>query len=428
VIVAVATSGGRDSTALLHCTARQAAPLGIRVLALHVHHGLMPQADQWLAQVRQQSRRWGVGFDARHLQGRPARGESVEAWARAGRYCALTEMARAAGCALVLLAHHRRDQAETVLLQALRGAGPAGLSAMPHSALREGIVWARPWLNQPREAIDAYVCRYRLSHADDTSNEDTRFARSRLRRTVWPALSASFPEAELALAQLAQRAQEAAALSAEVAKLDLQTLAAGTALPVAAWGALSPARRGNALKLWLAQCTGEAVSHSLLQRLGHELLALRQGRWPLGQGELRLYRGQLQWAAAVTAAASEPRPLTVDLSEPGEWPLAGWAGRIVVARVAERGLASAALCDLLARARLGGDRFQLAPRSAARSLKKQYQAREVPAWGRGGPVLCAVDGQLLFAPGLGIDARHWAAPGTPQYALQWVPDARQPGR
>ena len=78
--MAVATSGGRDSTALLHCTLRQARALDIEVIALHVHHGLMPQADAWLQQVRAQSRRWGAAFDARRLDGAPTPGQSVEAW------------------------------------------------------------------------------------------------------------------------------------------------------------------------------------------------------------------------------------------------------------------------------------------------------------------------------------------------------------
>ena len=98
VAVAVATSGGRDSTALLHCTAKTAASLGLEVLALHVHHGLQPQADDWLRHVKRQCQRWGVAFDSRRLQTRPQAGDSIEAWARRERYAALQEMAQQGGC------------------------------------------------------------------------------------------------------------------------------------------------------------------------------------------------------------------------------------------------------------------------------------------------------------------------------------------
>ena len=129
--IAVAASGGRDSTALLHLTARQAEGGDLEVWALHVHHGLMPQADAWLNQLQAQCARWArrgypVRFKAHRLAGVPAKGDSVEAWARRERYAALTRMAQEEGIDTVLLAHHRRDQAETVLLQALRGAGAAG--------------------------------------------------------------------------------------------------------------------------------------------------------------------------------------------------------------------------------------------------------------------------------------------------------------
>ena len=179
-IVAVAYSGGRDSTALLHATLAQARLLGVQVLALHVHHGLSPNADAWLAHGEGQCQRWAkrghaVAFVAHRLTDRPAPGESVEAWARYARYKALRMMAAEGSASIVLLAHHQRDQAETLLLQALRGAGVAGLSGMPRAVQRDGIEWLRPWLAMPRDAIDAYVRRHRLKFIDDDSNSDTRF-------------------------------------------------------------------------------------------------------------------------------------------------------------------------------------------------------------------------------------------------------------
>jgi tRNA(Ile)-lysidine synthase len=293
--VAVAASGGPDSTALLHATARAAQALGVEVVALHVHHGLMPQADAWLAHVHDQARRWKVGFDSRRLQSAPASGDSVEAWARRGRWAALADMARSNDVGLVLLAQHRRDQAETWLLQALRGGGPAGLSAMPSVVERDGITWARPWLDQPREAIEAYLKRHRLRSVSDSSNADARFARARLRTAVWPALLAAFPDAEVALSRSALRAQEAAAVLDEVAADDLVALLHEGALRVAEWKRLSAPRRAQALRRWLGGLLPNGAPESLIQRLEQELLPSRAARWPAGPGWLLLRKGSLRF-------------------------------------------------------------------------------------------------------------------------------------
>ena len=176
----------------------------------------MPEADDWVAHLRAPVPALGRGGLPVSLHGgacraRPAAGDSVEAWARRERYAALADMARAGGAGVVLLAHHRRDQAETLLLQALRGAGPAGLAAMPREAQRDGIVWARPWLEQPREAIDAYVRRHRLQlrrrpeqRRPRACAQPTAPCRSGRR---WPR---AFAQASSSLAASARRAQEAA--------------------------------------------------------------------------------------------------------------------------------------------------------------------------------------------------------------------------
>ena len=427
--VAVAASGGCDSTALLHCTTRQARLLGVDVVALHVNHGLMPQADEWMDRVRAQSRRWGAVFHCQRLQTSPAAGESVEAWARRERYCALAEMAVAAGCGLVLLAHHRRDQAETWLLQALRGAGAAGLSAMPRSAERQGVVWVRPWLERPRSAIESYVHRHRLRWVDDTSNTDARFARSRLRTAVWPALQAAFTDAELSLSHAAQHAQDAAAVLAEVIAQVLPALQDAGALNVVAWRALAPPHRRLTLRAWLDHSLAAPVPESLVQRLSTELLLERAASWQAGAQELRLYRGRLR-VLDLSRTENLPREHSVDVdaSQPGSHPLPAWRGHLLVQLVADGGAPVNVLATLMARSRAGGEKFQLAARGTARSLKKQYQARHVPPWQRGGPLLFTARGELLFVPGLGIDARLVAAPGVPQCSLQWVPETSGPGK
>jgi tRNA(Ile)-lysidine synthase len=438
--VAVAFSGGRDSLALLHATCRAAAGLGLEVVALHIHHGLLPEADGWVrwAQrlcTRWRRRGWPLRLRWQRLDGAPAAGDSLEAWARAGRYAALVQLAQQEGADLVLLAQHRRDQAETVLLQALRGGGPAGLSAMPAAALRHGVSWVRPWLDQPRDAIEAYLRHHRLRPLEDPSNHDLRLARNRLRLQVWPALLAAFGDAEAALAGAARRAQESRAALAELAALDLAPLADGAGrLDVAGWRRLSAARQANALRAWWQGRTGQALSDASVQRLLAEIKPAGAARWPAGAGRWCVqYRGRLDSASgtatpgpvneplawAASAGTSAPAPALLDLSCPGRWPVPGWAGAIEVAE-GPQGANPTLLQQLQVRQRAGGERFQRTARGLPRSLKKQFQAAAVPEFDRAGPLLWSA-GQLLFVPGLGVDARCWPAGEASGLTLRWCP-------
>ncbi len=425
--VAVAVSGGRDSMALLHCTAHAARRQGLPVWALHVHHGLQPQADGWAAFVERTCKRWAargldLHFAMRHLEGRPARGQSVEAWARAGRYQALAEMARQAGCTLVLLAHHQGDQAETFVLQALRGGGAAGLAAMPASVQRDGLTWARPWLDHPRSEIDAYVRAQRIRHIDDASNHDRRFARNRLRLDVMPILRRAFADADHTLTAAARRAAREGALIAEVAQADMAIVADGAALSISRWLALSPARRHTALRAWLEPQVPQGVPESLLERLNDELPAPGPASWPWGALCLRRYRGRLTATAAHTPGVPPVWPCDAALSRAGLYRVPGVAAAVRLRVVADDGLPRALLQGARWQARQGGERFQGQPGRPPRSLKKQFQAAGIPAWARDAPLLVAADGMLLFVPGLGIDARALAAPGRARVGLEWLPD------
>jgi tRNA(Ile)-lysidine synthase len=422
-VVAVAYSAGRDSTALLHATARAGLAQGFDVVALHVHHGLMPQADAWLELAAAQCARWQkaglpVRLQSTRLTGEPAKGDSIEAWARHERRSALARMAHGAGASAVLLAHHRRDQAETVLLQALRGAGAAGLAAMPRAIERDGIWWLRPWLDQPREAIEAYVRQHKLRHVDDASNADARFARSRLRAKLWPALLESFADAETALVAVARRAQEGQAILAAVAAADLDAITDGERLNVAAWRQLDDARRANALRAWLHHRLGRGAPESLIERLISELPHATNARWPAdGTQQLALYRARLSLVDQRAQRQADDGQ-AVDLSHPGMHALPRWGGAIEVQRTGSGGVSPDVLRACTLRTRRGGEQFQAQPRSTPRSLKKQYQATGVAAWQRDGPLVYA-DDRLLFVPGLGIDARWLGAEGRRGLTLRW---------
>ncbi len=393
------------------------------MLALHVHHGLSENADAWLAHCDDRCRRWArrgrpIEFLAHRLVARPQPGESVEAWARRARYRALRTMAVDGGADLVLLAHHRRDQAETFLLQALRGGGVAALSAMPASVQREGVTWARPWLAMPREAIESYARRHGLRWIDDDTNSDERFARNRLRAQVWPALVAAFPDAEPTLAHAAQWAGQATSAIEEMAALDLRLVAAEAGLDIAAWRQLSPVRQSHALRAWLRGRIGAAVPASLVERLSVEVDARSARRWPVAGGELRSYRGKLRWEL-LTAEACPAAAMTIDLSQPGVHELAAWRAAIRVEQVERGGIPVELAARLEVRSRKTADRFQADAARPPRSLKLQYQAAAVPAWQRTGAVVCRGD-TMVFVPGLGIDARALATPGEPQVGLVWT--------
>lgn len=453
--IAVAYSGGRDSTALLHAVASMAArawasapgpalepgcaaPQGLEVIALHVHHGLQPQADAWLAHCQAQCEAWAhQGLPVRlawhHLHLSPRPGESIEAVARQARYAALARMARQHDACVVALAHHRRDQAETFLLQALRGAGTDGLSSMPGSIERDGLTWVRPWLNQPREAIESYVHLHGLAHIDDTSNTDRRYLRNRLRLQVWPALALAFPAAERSLSAAARHAQDSSECATALAQIDMAALIGtrqeGT-LDVRGLLALSAARRRNVLRHWYRARSGRVMPGTAVDRLCAELAAEHGGQWPVPGRPghvLRVHRGELLLVLQAPNALDDAAlgaERTIDLSAPGisSVAIADWGGTLHLEPVASGGVPRALLAHARLMQRQGGEQFQLAPGRPPRQLKKQFQAAGVPAWQRSGPLVYA--GELLvYVPGLGIDARAWAQEGTPdQLGLRWEPD------
>src|SRR5690606_24751777 len=184
--ILLACSGGLDSQVLLHATAAVWPVADCRVA--HVHHGLQPEADDWLAFTATAARKLGSGFLWRRLPPLPARpGSGIEAWARRMRYQALAEMAAEAGALLVLTAHHANDQLETHRLRSERGAGALGLGAMRAGAPlpgSPGLLLLRPFLGVERTLIGAYARQNGLEWVEDPSNQDLRYARNRIRRDI----------------------------------------------------------------------------------------------------------------------------------------------------------------------------------------------------------------------------------------------------
>lgn len=256
----VALSGGLDSSVLLHALVslkgRQTLPV---LRAIHVHHGLQPAADAWPAHCQRLCDGLGVELAVRHVQVAPA--ASIEQSARDARYAAFAEALLPGE--VLLTGQHRDDQAETLLLRLLRGAGVRGLAGMPvRRRLGVGEL-LRPLLDVSRAELLAYAQAHGLQWVEDPSNQQTQFSRNYLRHAVLPAITARWPQVRRSLARTAGHLAEARELLDELAQEDLALLSAPDefswlklpSLNLPALKQLSPARQRNALQYWLASRT-----------------------------------------------------------------------------------------------------------------------------------------------------------------------------
>lgn len=233
----VGFSGGLDSSVLLHALAHlRRWPLR----ACHVHHGLSANADAWAQHCQTQASAWGIECAVVRVDVPRASGQGLEAAARAARHTALAQC----GGDWLLLAHHRGDQAETVLHNLLRGTGVLGLAGMLEHSGRI----LRPLLTVDRSALEDYARTHGLSWIDDESNLDEHYTRNWLRRSVLPLLRERVPHAEAQIAQAASHAGEAQGLLAQLAALDAGGMTPAFPLPVALIKGLEPARASNVLR------------------------------------------------------------------------------------------------------------------------------------------------------------------------------------
>jgi tRNA(Ile)-lysidine synthase len=386
--VALAFSGGIDSTVLAHLLVKHRRKLhSLRLI--HVDHGLQSASGDWNRHCERLARAWRVPFTSLKASIDRRNGESPEAAARDARY-ELIARAMEPGEVLVT-AQHRDDQAETLLLQLLRGAGVAGLAAMPAFAPFASGFIARPLLTVPRAEIEAEARNAKLRWIDDPSNANTRFSRNFLRHRLMPLIREHWPGADKALARTATHMAEAAALLNETAAQDLAGLADGDGLSVSALRALPVARRRNALRSFIANRGIEMPDVSRLKEMSGPLLAARADAQPevawadarivrrAGRLELRKSREHAREFAAKSWRWQDDRRLVLEggvlalIDDP--------AGPIDLALLPE-------LLEL--RARSGGERLRPGARARTRTLKSLLQNAKVPVDER-------ADIPLLFA-------------------------------
>jgi tRNA(Ile)-lysidine synthase len=416
----VAFSGGADSLALLQgLWALREALAPAPIDAVHVHHGLHPDADAWADHCRTACRHLGVELQVLRVDARAAPGESPEAAARQARYRALADALNAGEA--VCTAHHQRDQAETLLLQLLRGAGPAGLAAMP-SAAPLGRGWLlRPMLDVGPDALRVYLEGQGLDWIEDPGNADERFDRNFLRGNVMPKLLQRWPGAQATLARAAAHQADAMAIADALARLDLDAARdseTGT-LAVSGLVAMPPPRARNLVRAWLAEQGLPAAGSVHLREILEGLVPARADasplvRWP--GAEVRRHRDTLH---AQTPLPRHDASLVLPWV-PGE-PLALPHGVLDASPAEGLGLRAAALggARVEVRFRRGGERFRPAGRRHSTALKKLLQASDLPPWLRERIPLVYVDGELAAVAGMWVAEAHAVGNRDRGWVLRW---------
>ncbi|CCJ85235.1 tRNA(Ile)-lysidine synthetase [Cronobacter dublinensis 582] len=411
----VAYSGGLDSTVLLHqlVRLREACP-ALRLRAIHVHHGISPNADRWAAHCQAMCHRWQVPLELAYVELREE-GLGVEAQARKARYQAF-EAALAPGEALVT-AQHLDDQCETLLLALKRGSGPAGLAAMPAELPFAGSVILRPLLNTPRAQLEAWADRHELLWIDDESNQDDRYDRNFLRLRILPALEARWPHFTQAAARSAQLCGEQEQLLDELLAPELAALMEGKTLAIAPLESMSERKRAALLRRWLAALNAPMPARATLQRIWDEVAQSREDASPrlkVGDNEARRYQGRLWWIKARRGQRQTIIPWQ-DASRPLLLPQA--LGALAFGGEGDAVRAPRAQETLSVRFSASGTLY-IVGRDRGRPLKKLWQELQVPPWRRETTPILFYDEQPICAPGLFV-TREGQAQNEPGLRLAW---------
>lgn len=416
--IGVALSGGLDSVVLLDtvCKAVQASntPQQLtEVWVFHIHHGLQKQADEWLEFCEKLAKKYQVHFDFRLLHfADPSQG-NIEARARAGRYEALMELCVEHDIEDLLLAHHQNDQAETVLLQLLRGSGVAGLSAMPEDRINvldgSSITLWRPLLKQTKAELEAYTKEHRLKWVEDPSNQNTRYRRNAIRKDIIPRLEKIQPGVIANLARSAELLAQSRGLLDRLAEQDGKGILQGKNLKLSPLMVLAKGDKpaaNNLLRYWLKLNDLAMPSQERLQSWWQDLQKVKPDsglEWQHDEVGIRLWRGILQ---VVTATLGE------------------WIFKAVPTRSKDLGLPEQLVKEaqkqglISLRERKGSEKIQIKPNSPRKTLKNLFQESDTPPWERQAPLLYIND-ELIAVAGVGVSYTHLVENGK-RVLPQWV--------
>ncbi len=387
----IAYSGGVDSHVLLHLTASITALRG-NITAIYINHGLQPEARQWAVHCEKTAAGLGVKFRCLSVNAHPQTGESPEEAARNARYAALKSLLKTND--VLMVAQHREDQLETVLLQLFRGSGVRGLSGMPmQMPFGDGFL-LRPFLDVPKQAIDEYAKNHHLLWVEDPSNQHCDYDRNYLRNTIIPSLKQRWPGLDKTVARTANHCAQAQTLLENYAgQLGKTVQNTDNTLSVSRLLALDDAEQKLMLRTWLQDLGKKMPSQAVLAQLQTEVLTARADAAPLIATPgycLRRYQDRLYCLP----------PDSLSLLT-GSWPKGDETFKVnahqyLLAVPTKQGIPADLWrqAQIEVRARQGGEKIRLPYRQGSHTLKKLYQEANIPPWERELMPLIYLDGQL----------------------------------
>jgi tRNA(Ile)-lysidine synthase len=413
----VAISGGADSACLLTALAEPPPFRNLPLRAVHVDHGLQPAAADFRRACEQLCARLGVPLNVVAVTVDSSSGVSIEAAARDARYQGIARQLKVGEC--LLTAHHAEDQAETLLLQMLRGAGLKGMSAMPICRAWNGGWHLRPLLRVASRDLRKFGADAGVTAVLDPMNLDVRFDRAYLRERLWPLIEERWPGAAITLSRTARHVADAQELLDQSAVLAVQKLRDGTTLSVTGLRALRETEQLNVLRYWIAENDVAPPSAARLREAMRQIIAADADHLPAvvwGEHALRRYRDRLFLTMASPPCVGER-----------EWVVASGAsldlGRGVgtlLWSAQSGGLDAALLPDtLVVRRRRGGEALKPQRRARTQSLQHLCQSLGVLPWMRDALPLVYAGKELIAVGDLWQDARWCVAAGAPGFGCVW---------
>ena len=397
-VIWVAYSGGCDSHVLLHSLVSLRSEINAEIKAIHINHGLSPLANEWEEHCCNVCNDLNVSYTSVQVDARQKNSSPEEA-ARQARYAEWKKLIK--NDEVIVLAHHQDDQAETVLLQLLRGSGVKGLAAMPtQQTFSQGLL-CRPMLDFLREEIHAYAVEKNLNWIDDPSNFDTDFDRNFLRHDIVPLLETRWPSLKKTLSRTAIHTAEADQLLTELAAQDWLNIKNNEQIQISALLELDEKRQRNVVRYWLTTICKVTLPDTVhLNRILNEVLTAAEDAKPeviWRGGDVRRFQGLL-YAQKILFQPDNTSPIIwPDIKTPLLYDGLKLSARSAVSI----GLSQEKLknSEITLKFRQGGESCRPVGRGQTHQLKKLFQEWQVPPWLRASVPLIYVDGELAEVVG-----------------------------